>query len=131
MVWQSSAFAEIGYGPDDDFRDDPAVESVQGRVVVVIDGAPHRSDLSADERAALLTALAKSDAPVVLFFFGEDLSGTGGTWRRFFHEDVLPNRSSELSMIGTEAVTSLVLAATMVYLDLAPALSFRTVNYRY
>jgi hypothetical protein len=34
-------------------------------------------------------------------------------------------------MIGMEALTSLVLVATMVYLDLAPALSFRTVNYRY
>lgn len=131
MVWQSGAFAEIGFGPDDDFRDDPAVESVQGPAVVIIDGVPHRSELSDDERATLLTALAKSDAPVVLFFFGEDLSGTGGTWRRFFHEDVLPNRPSELSMIGTEALTCLVLAATMVYLDLAPALSFRQVNYRF
>lgn len=33
-------------------------------------------------------------------------------------------------MIGNEAITSLVLAAPMVYLDLAPELRFRFVNYR-
>lgn len=131
MVWQSSAFAEFGVAPDDDFRDDPAVEAVQGEAVVVIDGAPHRSGLSPEERTSLLTELATSDAPVILFFFGKDLSGTGGTWRRFFREDALAGRRRELRMIGLEALTSLVLAATMVYLDLAPALSFRTVNYRY
>jgi hypothetical protein len=75
--------------------------------------------------------LATSDTPVVLFFFGKDLSGTGGTWRRFFREEVYSGRPWELRMIGTGAVTSLVLAATMVYLDLAPTLSFRTVHYRY
>lgn len=131
MVWQSSAFAEFGVGPNDDFRDDPAVESVQGEAVVVIDRAPDRSSLSADERRSLLAELATSDTPVVLFFFGKDLSGTGGTWRRFFREEVYSGRPWRLGMIGTEAITSLVLAATMVYLDLAPTLSFRTVNYRY
>lgn len=131
MVWQSSAFAEFGVGLDDDFRDDPAVESVHGDAVVVIDGAPHRSGLSVGERGGLLTELAKSDAPVVLFFFGKDLSGTGGTWRQFFREEAFPGDPRGLRMIGLEALTSLVLAATMVYLDLAPALSFRTVNYRY
>lgn len=45
MLWQSSAFAEFGYGPDDDFRDDPAVESVQGPAAVVIDRAGGRTDL--------------------------------------------------------------------------------------
>jgi hypothetical protein len=131
MLWQSSAFAEFGTGPNDDFRDDPAVESVQGAAIVVIDGAQDRSHLSANERRTLLAEISKSEAPIVLFFFGKDLSSTGGTWRRFFREEVLPDRPSRVRMIGMEALTSLVLVATMVYLDLAPALSFRTVNYRY
>jgi hypothetical protein len=131
MVWQSSAFAEFGTGPDDDFRDDPAVESVQGAAIVVVDGTSHRSILAADERATLLRELSKSEVPVVLFFFGKDLSGTGGVWRRFFNDEVRPGRCSDVRMIGIEALTSLVLAATMVYLDLAPALAFRTVNYRF
>ncbi|WP_165497086.1 DUF4365 domain-containing protein [Rhodococcus sp. ABRD24] len=131
MVWQSSAFAEFGRGSNDGFRDDPAVESVHGQVVMVLDSEPNRAGLSSVERMKLLSELTKSKAPVVLFFFGKDLSGTGGVWRQFLREEVQLKRPRELRMLGTEALTSLVLAATLVYLDLAPDLSFKTVNYRY
>lgn len=128
MVWQSSALAEFGYGPDDDFRDDPAVESVQGPARVILDRRLDRDCLSDGERGSLLAAMDAGDGPVVLFFRGKDLSGTGGTWRVFMREQLRPD--DVLRMLGTEALTSLVLTATLVYLDLAPQLSFRTLNYR-
>jgi hypothetical protein len=131
MVWQSSAFAEFGYGPDDDFRDDPAVEWVQGTAAVVIDRAPGRTNLGPDVREGLRDALGRTGGGVVLFFNGKDLSGTGGTWRSFFRE-ALPGGSDRraISMLGHEALTCLVLTATLVYLDLAPELSFKTLQYR-
>jgi hypothetical protein len=131
MLWQSSAFAEFGYGPDDDFRDDPAVEWVQGPAAVLIDRAPGRTDLGPDEREALRDAFERTGGSVVLFFNGKDLSGTGGTWRSFFRE-ALPGGGDRraVSMLGHEALTCLVLTATLVYLDLAPELSFKTLQYR-
>jgi hypothetical protein len=131
MIWQSSAFAEFGYGPDDDFRDDPEVEWVQGAAAVVIDRARDRVALPQDEREVLRDALAATGGRVVLFFNGKDLSGTGGTWRSFFREH-LPGASREwgVSMLGHEALTCLVLSATLVYLDLAPQLSFAHLQYR-
>ena len=54
MVWQSGAFAEFGQGPDDDFRDDPAVESVQGPARVIVDSRLDRTDLSPAERDGML-----------------------------------------------------------------------------
>ena len=132
MLWQSSAFAEFGYGPaDDGFREDPAVESVQGSATVVIDRKADRTDMSQDERDDLRDALTRTDGTVVLLFHGKDLSGTGGTWRSFFRDcfgDA--HRNDALSMLGTEALTCLVLTATLVYLDLAPELAFRTLQYR-
>jgi hypothetical protein len=135
MLWQSSAFAEFGYGPDDDgFREDPAVESVQGPAAVLIDRRADRTDLSPgdrDDRDDLRDVLTGTDGTVVLLFRGKDLSGTGGTWRSFFRDQ--PSDAHLLdavSMLGTEALTCLVLTATLVYLDLAPELSFRTLQYR-
>lgn len=131
MVWQSSAFAEFGHGSDDGFRDDPAVEWVQGPAAVVIDRAPGRTDLGPDERDGLRDALGRTGGSVVLFFNGKDLSGTGGTWRSFFRE-ALPAGGDRrtVSMLGYEALTCLILTATLVYLDLAPELSFKTLQYR-
>lgn len=136
MLWQSSAFAEFGYGPHDDFRDDPAVESVQGPASVVMDRRAGRTDLQPDDRDGLRQALTETDARVVLLFRGKDLSGTGGIWRSFFRDHLSEAHRDDavsmiaVSMLGTEALTCLVLTATLVYLDLAHELSFRTLQYR-
>lgn len=131
MVWQSSAFAEFGYGPNDDFRDDPEVEWVQGPAAVVMDRAPGRTGLTPDERDGLRDAFGRTSGAVVLFFNGKDLSGTGGTWRSFFREAVPDGDDRRaVSMLGHEALTCLVLTATLVYFDLVPDLSFKTLQYR-
>jgi hypothetical protein len=130
MMWQSSAFAEFGFGPDIDYRDDPPVEFLHGEVTLVLDASPDRSRLSMEERTALQRSLSLSEAPVVLFFFGRELSGTARTWRRYFSEVGHGNTYVHRHLIGTESVTSMVLVATLVYLELAPRLSFRIVNYR-
>lgn len=130
MLWQSSAFAEYGYGPDDDFRDDPAVEWVQGSAAVVIDRTLGRTQFRPEERHGLRDALDRTGGHVVLFFNGKDLSGTGGTWRSFFREELPGGRGRAVSMLGHEALTCLVLSATLVYMDLAPELSFAHLQYR-
>lgn len=129
LVWQSSAFSTLGFDENDDFRRDPEVQYIQGDATVIIDSMQDREQVAGPARSALEQALNKSESPITLFFFGKDLSATGGTWRRFFREDVQPGRPFQ--MIGIEAIPSIVLAATMVYLDLAPDLSFSYVNYRY
>lgn len=46
-----------------------------------------------------------------------DLSGTGGRWRSIMRDVEVLGRHMQL---GTEAVTFLMLTATLVYLDVAP-----------
>lgn len=129
MMWQSSAFAEFGFGPDDDFRLDPPVEYLHGEAVVIIDTELARSELSEDETAALRAGLATPSVPIVLFFLSKELSGSAGVWHRFLGESY-GEPAAARHIIGVESLTSLVLVATMVYLDFAPRLSFRVVNYR-
>ncbi|MGW4368632.1 DUF4365 domain-containing protein [Nocardia takedensis] len=133
MLWQSPAFAEYGYDFDDDVRIDPHVESVHGPAIVITDSMPNRRHLTAPERAAVTAEISRAepDLPVILFFYGHDLSATGGTWRRFLREETLLDHQGGQRMLGIEAISYLVLATTMVYLDLAPHLSFQTPNRRY
>jgi hypothetical protein len=132
LEWQSPAFAEYGFGPDDDFRSEPALEVVHDHVLVVCDSAPERRGFTTAERDALEQAITNSppEAHVLVVFNGADLSGTGGTWRRTLRDDVGTfARAAGASMIGLEAMTFLVLVATLVYLEVVPELTWRHVNY--
>lgn len=130
LVWQSSALAEFGLGPGIDYRDDPPVESLHGEITIVLDSSPARRRLSTDEQVALRRTLGSTETQVALFFYGRELSGAAGTWRRFWNEGRQGPTNRPFHLIGIESVTSMVLVATLVYLDLAPRLSFRIVNYR-
>lgn len=132
LEWQSPATAEYGVGPDDDFRAEPAIEAVHGQVLVVCDHEPERTGFSTAERDALAEAVAAAppQTHVLVVFNGADLSGTGGTWRRALRDDLGAfDRLGGTSMVGLEALTFLVLVATLVYLDCAPELTWRVVNY--
>lgn len=132
LEWQSPAFAEYGFDPDDDFRSEPAREAVHDRVFVVCDTAPERTGFTTAERDALEHALASAPpgAHVLVIFNGPDLSGTGGTWRSALRDDLgALSRADGTSMIGLEAMTFLVLVATLVYLDVVPELTWRHVSY--
>lgn len=130
MMWQSSAYSEIGFSPNDDFRSDPPVVSLHGEAIVIIDAGLGFSELAEGEVAALRAQLGTPTVPIVLFFFGKELSQCAGAWRRFLRENY-PENDATARMIGIESLTSMVLVATLVYLDFAPQLSFRFVNYRY
>ena len=132
LEWQSPAFAEYGFGPGDDFRSEPALEAIHDRVLVVRDTAPERTRFTTAEHDALEHALdtAPSGAHVLVMFNGPDLSGTGGTWRSALRDDLGAfSRANGTSMIGLEAMTFLVLVATLVYLDVVPELTWHHVNY--
>lgn len=132
LEWQSPAFAEYGFDPGDDFRSEPALEAVHDRVLVVCDTAPERTGFTTAERDALEHALASAppEAHVLVMFNGPDLSGTGGTWRSALRDDLGAfSRADGTSMIGLEAMTFLVLIATLVYLDVVPELTWHHVNY--
>lgn len=132
LEWQSPAFAEYGFDPGDDFRSEPALEAVHDHILVVCDTAPERTGFTSDERDALGHALASTtpESHILVVFNGPDLSGTGGTWRSALRDDLgaFP-RANGASMIGLEAMTFLVLVATLVYLDVVPELTWRHVNY--
>lgn len=132
LEWQSPAFAEYGVGPDDDFRIEPAIEAVHDHVLVVCDSKPLRRGFSEVEFAALEQAVSASspETRVLVMFNGPDLSGTGGTWRSALRDDLQAfDRPGGASMIGLEAMTYLVLVATLVYLDVVPGLTWEHVNY--
>lgn len=133
LEWQSPAFAEFGVGPEDDFRDEPPIESIHGRVVLALDSRPDREDLADVERDRLQAAFnsAGRDTTILVMFNGRDLSTTGGLWRSTMRELEVHQRLGGLHLVGLEAMTSLLLVATLVYLDVAPELSWRYVNFQY
>jgi hypothetical protein len=89
--------------------------------------------LAPAERAEFESAVATlpDEAGIVVMFNGPDLSGTGGLWRSTLRDIDAFGRAGPIRMIGLEALTSMVLVATLVYLDFAPDLSWRYVNYQF
>lgn len=132
LLWQSPAFAEYGYRYLGEVRDEPAPEQVFGDVCVILDGARDRTAFSAKEAAAaseLIDAAATNEESVVLFFRGRDLSGTGGLWRSTARGSMANGWSGMWHQIGLEALSFLVLTATLVYIEFAPDLDWDDANY--
>lgn len=132
LLWQSPAFAEYGYRYVDEVRDEPGPEQVFGDVCVILDSARDRAIFSDEEIAALsgfIDAAAADEASVVVFFRGRDLSGTGGMWRSTARESAASDRGGGWHQLGLEALSFLMLTATLVYLEFAPDLDWDHANY--
>lgn len=141
LEWQSSAFAEYGYGPDNDFRLEPDVEWLHGEVVLILDSKPDRRSLLPDQREALSRFLggqvggvengaATPLPPVLIMFNSLDLSSSGGTWRALVRNLPAGSRPATTKHIGREALTSLLLVTTLVYLEYSDRLRWDHVNFR-
>ena len=132
LLWQSPAFAEYGYRYLGEVRDEPAPEQVFGDVCVIFDGTKDRTTLSVVEAAAaseLIDAAATNEESLVVFFRGRDLSGTGGLWRSTARGSTASGWSGSWHQLGLEALSFLVLTATLVYLEFAPDLDWDHANY--
>lgn len=132
LEWQSPALSEYGYGPDDDFRDEPPVESIHGAALLVCDSQRERTRLSEAGRQTLRAALmgTPDDVKVAVIFNSPDLSGTGGLWRSTLRDARAAGWQGSAITIGLEAVTSLLLTATLIYFEFAPELRWHHVNYQ-
>lgn len=128
LEWQSPAFAEYGVGPRDDFRGEPSVESIHGPALIVLDSEPNRVRLSESERAGVERAVSGEPAAVAVIYNGRELSSSGGLWRGTMRDLGV---ASSVDILGLESVTSLLLVATLVYLEFAPQIRWRHVNYRW
>lgn len=132
LLWQSPTFAEYGYIHPDDVRDEPALEQVFCEVCVILDSTEDRASFTDEEAAALsefIDAAADNGVSVVLFFRSRDLSGTGGLWRSTVRASVMADRYRGWHQLGLEALTFLVLTATLVYLEFALELDWDHANY--
>ncbi|MEU8180142.1 DUF4365 domain-containing protein [Micromonospora sp. NPDC049044] len=134
LSWQSPAFAEYGYGPDDDFRIEPSYETLHGEVVIIIDRAIGRKRLDDAERTATVELIDRCRAPganLAVIFNGCDLSGTGGLWRSTLRDSGTHGSYAQVRQAGVEAITFLLLVTTLVYLDFAPEISWDHINFLY
>ncbi|MFI6259399.1 hypothetical protein ACIBCL_25295 [Micromonospora zamorensis] len=134
LSWQSPAFAEYGYGPDDDFRIEPSYETLHGEVVIFIDRAIGRKRLDDAERTATVELIDRCRAPganLAVIFNGCDLSGTGGLWRSTLRDSGTHGSYAQVRQAGVEAITFLLLVTTLVYLDFAPEISWDHINFLY
>ncbi|GAA1719194.1 hypothetical protein GCM10009745_80190 [Kribbella yunnanensis] len=133
LLWQSPAFAQYGYRHSpEEVRDEPALEQVLGDVCVILDAAENRSSFAEDEAAALrgfIDETADNGQTVVVFFRGLDLSGTGGVWRSRVRGSAIAGQRDGWRQLGLEALSYLVLTATLVYLEFAPHLDWDHANY--
>jgi hypothetical protein len=135
LEWQSPAFAEYGYGPDDDFRVEPSVESIHGPVAFVVDSTTNRQSLDDEVKAAVQQVLQRREtadgtASAAICFNALDLSGAGGLWRSVVREMADDARPPVVHHLGLEALSSLLLVCTLVYMDFGPELAWDHVNYR-
>jgi hypothetical protein len=133
LVWQSPAFAEYGYRYSaDEVRDEPAPEQAFGDVCVVLDSSVNRTGFN-DEEAERLTdivgAALNDDLNVLVFFRGLDLSSAGGLWRSAVRDRAVDKWREGWHQIGLEALSYLVLTATLVHLEFAADLDWDHANY--
>lgn len=131
LLWQSPAFAEYGFSPDQRARDEPSPEHLGGDVCLVVDSCDSRLSFTDEERRAVqefADAAGENGLALAVVFRGLDLSGTGGLWRAALRETAVA-RDNDWRQIGLEALSNLVLVSTLVYLDFAPDLTWDHVNY--
>lgn len=132
LSWQSPAFAEYGYGPNDDFRIEPSYETLHGEVVLIVDRAIGRKALADAERAAiaeLVECYRDLGASLAVIFNGRDLSAAGGLWRSTLRDLEVHELYAQVRQVGVEAITFLLLVTTLVYLDFAPEIAWDHINY--
>lgn len=72
-----------------------------------------------------------TSSTAAIIFTPPDLSGTGGLWRSTVRGMPDVHRPTIVRQLGLEALSSLLLTATLVYLDLAPQIAWNHVNYLY
>lgn len=131
LLWQSPAFAEFGYQHVGEVRAEPAPEQVFGDAYIILDSAGDRTTFSDGETAAIariVDAAAVNEASVVVFFRSRDLSGNGGLWRSMSRELAVVGQTRSWHQLGFEALSFLVLTATLVYLEFAPDLDWDYLN---
>lgn len=137
MLWQSPAFAEYGYSFPGEVRDEPAPEMAFGDVTVILDTVNgRRAGLSPTEAAVLEGAISdaaddgSNSRPTLLVFFRDrDLSGAGGVWRSAARNCDALRSEDEWHQLGLEALTTLLLTTTLVYLEFAPVLDWNHANF--
>ncbi|NQX14994.1 DUF4365 domain-containing protein [Rathayibacter sp. VKM Ac-2857] len=133
LLWQSPAFAEYGYRySPDEVRDEPAPEQAFGDVYVVLDSAQDRGAFDEEEAQAvsdMVMAAVADNVTVLVFFRGFDLSSSGGLWRSAMRALAMDGCHPGSHQLGLEALSYLVLTATLVYVELAPDLDWDHANY--
>ncbi|PPH29791.1 DUF4365 domain-containing protein [Rathayibacter sp. AY1F9] len=133
LLWQSPAFAEYGYRySPDEVRDEPAPEQAFGEVYVFLDSAEDRTAFDEEEAQALsgiISAAVDDDVSVLVFLRGLDLSSIGGLWRSAMRVSAMEGWRGSWHQLGLEALSYLVLTATLVYLEFAPDLDWDHANY--
>jgi len=132
LMWQSPAFAQFGYDEYDDVRDEPLIEQSFGDVCIILDEAKERPGFSVEEQAAIdkyLATAADNGLGGLVFLRARDRSGTGGLWRSTARRQSWSSSEGDWHQLGLEAQTSLVLTATLVYVEYAPDLDWEVANY--
>jgi hypothetical protein len=115
---------------------EPKVESNHARLTLVVDSALSRTQLPDQLRAAVIEALRQADGrdtstTTAIIFNAPDLSGTGGLWPNAVRDMPDAHRPTTVRQLGLKALSSLLLTATLVYLDFAPQIAWNHVNYLY
>lgn len=133
LLWQSPAFTQYGYSRDpSELRVQPAPESLYGAVHILLDTTACRLELAETETAFVeraATAAAYSSERIVVIHNAPNLSSTGGLWRSTMSETMAVQVTEGWAHLGLEEVSSLMLTATLVYLDVAPRVSWNHVNF--
>lgn len=132
LEWQSPMFAEYGYDYPGALRQEPSVSSIHGDVAIIVDSGPERRQLSSADLEVLRRIVRQhpEEGAIAVFFNGKERSGTRGLWRSALDQLGAYQGSRSVHLLGLESITSLLLVATLVYLDVAPELAWDHVCYQ-
>lgn len=131
LTWQPHLFTEFGHDSPGAPRIEGPTATMHGSVTFVIDADPSRSALNEadlEQINSLLRAQRQNNDTIAIFTNRDEDEVWGGEWPRVLGSAGVIQHPT-VSVLGLESVTTLLLTATLVYLDFAPDLSFHLVNY--
>lgn len=131
MTWQPQLFTEFGYDRPGALRVEGATSAMHGPVTFVLDVDPSRPPLTDSVRAditSLLRTRREHGDTIAILSNAAESEVWGGEWPAVLH-DAGVIQHPVVSVLGLDSVTTLLLTATLVYLEFAPELSFDVVNY--
>jgi hypothetical protein len=132
LEWQWPMGTSVGFGEDDNEpRREAPVDFVHGDCLIIVDSSGRMSRYTKEESDALTVLVRGTGASRALIFVnGTELEGVG-LWRGALYDLNETSKGCNCWPVALGSLSYMVLIASLVYLEFAPDLAWRYLNYLY